>query len=69
MAFVCVLGAKALSNPDLVDPNTIFVTFAGKLFNTGGEVLNWLIAGMLIVALMLSALNAIMGCARSLHQM
>jgi len=69
MAFVCVLGAKALSNPDLVDPNTIFVTFAGRLFNAGGELLNWLIAGMLIVALMLSALNAIMGCARSLHQM
>jgi len=69
MAFVCVLGAKALSNPDLVDPNTIFVTFAGQLFNAGGELLNWLIAGMLIVALMLSALNAIMGCARSLHQM
>ena len=44
MAFVCVLGAKALSNPDLVDPNTIFVTFAGELFNTGGDSLNWLIA-------------------------
>ncbi len=69
MAFVCVLGAAALSNADLVDPNTIFVTFAGKLFNSGGEVLNWLIASMLIIALMLSALNAIMGCARSLHQM
>jgi amino acid transporter len=69
IAFITVLGAKALSNPDLVDPNTIFVTFAGKVFNAGGEVLNWLIAGMLIIALMLSALNAIMGCARSLHQM
>jgi amino acid transporter len=69
MAFVCVLGAKALGNADLVDPNTIFVTFAGALFNTGGQLLNWLIAGMLIIALMLSALNAIMGCARSLHQM
>jgi amino acid transporter len=69
IAFITVLGAKALSNADLVDPNTIFVTFAGKIFNSGGEALNWLIAGMLIVALMLSALNAIMGCARSLHQM
>src|SRR5919197_2149905 len=69
IAFITVLGAKALSNSDLVDPNTIFVTFAGKIFNTGGELLNWLIAGMLIIALMLSALNAIMGCARSLHQM
>ncbi len=69
IAFITVLGAKALSNPDLVDPNTIFVTFAGKIFGTGGEALNWIIAGMLIVALLLSALNAIMGCARSLHQM
>ena len=69
IAFITVLGAEALSNPDLVDPNTIFVTFAGEIFNTAGEALNWIIAGMLIVALMLSALNAIMGCARSLHQM
>src|SRR3954467_1627430 len=69
IAFITVLGAKALSNPDLVDPNTIFVTFAGQIFNAGGEALNWIIAIMLIVALMLSALNAIMGCARSLHQM
>jgi len=53
-----------------VDPKTIFVTFAGKIFGgTGGSALNWLIALMLIVALALSALNAIMGCARSLHQM
>jgi amino acid transporter len=69
IAFIIVLGAQALSDPALLDPNTIFVTFAGKVFSTGGEFLNWLIALMLIVALALSALNAIMGCARSLHQM
>jgi amino acid transporter len=69
VAFIIVLGASALSNPDLVDPNTMFVTFAGKVFSTGGEFLNWVISLMLIVALALSALNAIMGCARSLHQM
>jgi amino acid transporter len=69
IAFVIVLGAKALSDTSLLDPNTIFVTFAGKVFSTGGNFLNWLIALMLIVALALSALNAIMGCARSLHQM
>jgi amino acid transporter len=69
VGFIAVLGAKALSNPDLVDPNTIFVTFTGTAFNLSGELLNWIIAIMLIVALMLSALNAIMGCARSLHQM
>jgi amino acid transporter len=70
IAFIIVLGAQALSNPALVDPKTIFVTFAGDVFTgVGGDVLNWIIAGMLIVALALSALNAIMGCARSLHQM
>src|SRR5437868_9929974 len=70
IAFIVVLGAKALSSSALVDPKTIFVTFSGKVFGgSGGSVLNWLIALMLIVALSLSALNAIMGCARSLHQM
>ena len=69
IGFITILGAKALGNADLVDPNTMFVTFAGKALNTSGELLNWLIALMLIVALALSALNAIMGCARSLHQM
>jgi amino acid transporter len=69
IGFITILGAKALGNSDLVDPNTMFVTFTGKALNTSGELLNWLIALMLIVALALSALNAIMGCARSLHQM
>jgi len=70
ISFVIVLGAKALSNPALVDAKTIFVTFAGKIFpGAGGTLLNWLIGLMLIIALALSALNAIMGCARSLHQM
>jgi len=69
IAFIIVLGASQLSDPALVDPKSMFVTFAGKIFSTAGELLNWLIAGMLIIALVLSALNAIMGCARSLHQM
>ena len=70
IGFIVVLGAQALSNPALVDPKTIFVTFAGTVFpGAAGNALNWLIAFMLIVALALSALNAIMGCARSLHQM
>ena len=42
---------------------------SGSFGGSGGSVLNWLVAFMLIVALALSALNAIMGCARSLHQM
>ena len=69
IAFIVVLGAKALSDPALVDPNSIFVTFAGKVLPVTGEALNWLVAGMLIIALALSALNAIMGTGRSLHQM
>jgi amino acid transporter len=51
------------------DPKTIFVEFSQKVFGTGGSTLDWLIALMLIVALILSALNAITGTARALHQM
>jgi amino acid transporter len=71
IAFVIVLGAGALGNSELVDPQTIFVTFASQVFGggAGSELLNWLIALMLIAALVLSALNAITGTARALHQM
>src|SRR3954447_10249487 len=31
------LGAAELRIPSLVDPNTIFVTFAGKVFSAGGN--------------------------------
>jgi amino acid transporter len=71
IAFIIVIGTTALGNASLVDPKTIFVTFSSKVFGTGAgsSLLNWLIAGMLILALILSALNAITGTARSLHQM
>jgi len=71
IAFVIVIGTKALGNAALVDPKTIFVNFASKVFGAGAgsNLLNWLIAIMLILALILSALNAITGTARSLHQM
>src|SRR6266702_323122 len=64
IAFILVLGTAARS----ADPKTIFVTFTSKVLSTGGHVLDWLIALMLIIALILSALNAIMGTARALHQ-
>jgi amino acid transporter len=64
-SFILVLGASARS----ADPKTIFVNFTSKVFSTGGATIDWLIAIMLIVALVLSALNAITGTARSLHQM
>src|ERR1700742_4005774 len=71
VAFIIVIGIHALGSPGLVDPKTMFVTFAGKVFGggSGSSILNWLIAIMLILALILSALNAITGTARSLHQM
>ena len=71
VAFVIVIGNTALGSASLVDPKTIFVHFASKVFGAGAgsNMLNWLIAIMLILALILSALNAITGTARSLHQM
>jgi len=71
IAFVIVLGLHALGNANLVDPKTMFITFGSKVFgaSTASTVLDDLIAIMLILALILSALNAITGTARSLHQM
>jgi amino acid transporter len=71
VAFVIVLGTHALGQAALVDPKTIFIDFTSKVFGggAGSSVLKWAIALMLIVALVLSALNAITGTARSLHQM
>ena len=71
VAFIIVLGLPALGNAALVDPKTIFVHYAANVFGTGtgSSILEWLIAIMLILALILSALNAITGTARSLHQM
>jgi amino acid transporter len=71
VAFIIVIGVHNLGNAALVDPKTIFVNFASKVFGAGAgsDILNWLIAIMLILALILSALNAITGTARSLHQM
>src|SRR6266516_440421 len=71
VAFIIVIGLSALGDSSLIDPQTIFVTFASKVFGTGAgsNLLEWLIAIMLIFALILSALNAITGTARSLHQM
>jgi amino acid transporter len=70
VAFIIVIGLNALGSAS-TDPETMFVTFASKVFGsgTGSDILTWLIAIMLILALILSALNAITGTARSLHQM
>lgn len=69
ISFIVVLGASELTNPDLVDPKTIFVTFASEIFpGAAGQLLQYLIGTMLIIALALSGLNALMGCSRSLYQ-
>src|SRR5438552_14116023 len=65
ISFILVLGSSARS----ADPKTIFVNFADRVFGTGASVIDWLVAIMLLVALILSALNAITGTARALHQM
>jgi amino acid transporter len=70
IGFLVVIGAKALADPALVDPNAIFVNFAGKVFGSVlGQWLDIAIGVMLIIALALSALNAIMGSGRALYQM
>ena len=70
ISFVVVLGAAALSDPALVDPKTMFVTFASKIFpGVAGTAMEWAMGIMLIIALVLSALNSLMGCSRSLYQM
>jgi amino acid transporter len=63
-----VFGSK-LSNTALVDPKTIFSTFASAVFGKNANWLDWLITIMLVIALALSVLNAIMGSARALYQM
>jgi len=64
LAFVLVLGtAKSF------DPLTVFTDFSGRVFNSSaGGVIQYLIGIPLIVALLLSVLNAIMGVGRSLFQ-
>jgi amino acid transporter len=51
-----------------VDPLTIFTTFIGKVVGTSGGWVKWAIGLPLIGALLLSILNAIMGCGRALYQ-
>src|SRR3981081_902419 len=71
VAFIIVLGSKVLGTAGLADPKTIFVHFGSRVCGGGAgcSLTNRLIAIMLILALVLSALNAITGTARSLHQM
>ena len=69
VSFVIVFGNSGLSDATLVDPKVMFTTFSQAVFGSSASWLDWAIAIMLIIALMLSVLNAIMGSARALHQM
>ena len=69
VSFVIVFGATQLADPALVDPKTMFSTFASEVLGTGAGWLDWAISSMLVIALCLSVLNAIMGSARAVYQM
>jgi amino acid transporter len=62
LSFLLVLGAKTIAQ----DPYAMFVDFVNPIFGPAGV---WVVTVMLLAALLLSALNAIMGSARSLYQM
>jgi amino acid transporter len=63
VALVVVLGVAKDA-----DPLTIFSALITKVTGTTGGWVEWALGLPLIVALLLSVLNAIMGCARSLYQ-
>jgi amino acid transporter len=63
VALVLVLGVAKD-----VDPLTIFSSFITKITGSSGGWVQWAIGLPLIFALLMSMLNAIMGCGRSLYQ-
>jgi amino acid transporter len=63
LMFVAVLGVLLTS----ADPLTLYLTYTNHIFGAGSWE-KWFVGIPLILALALSVLNAIMGCARSLYQ-
>ena len=63
VTLVAVLGAAKNA-----DPLTVFTDYTHKVFGTGGSWVDYVIGIPLVIALLLSVLNAIMGCGRSLYQ-
>jgi amino acid transporter len=63
LVFVGVLGAALTTS----DPLTLYTDFTGAIFGHGSWI-KWFIGLPLILALLLSVLNAIMGTGRSLYQ-
>jgi amino acid transporter len=66
--FTAVMLVAVLGGAKNVDPLTIFSTFISKVTGGSGTWVQYVIGIPLVVALMLSVLNALMGCARSLYQ-
>lgn len=66
--FTAVMLVLVLGGAKEIDPLTIFSSFITKIVGHSGSWVQWAIGLPLIVALLLSVLNAIMGCARSLYQ-
>jgi amino acid transporter len=64
MAVLGVLGVTFIQKS--LDPNAILVTTAVRAM---GSSVSKIVTGALVIALALSSLNAIMGCARSLYMM
>jgi amino acid transporter len=61
LMFVVVLGRAE------TDPLTAFLAYTEAIFGAGAWI-KWIIGIPLVVALLLSVLNAIMGCGRALYQ-
>lgn len=64
-AVVLVLVLGAAKN---ADPLTIFSTYITAIIGSSGSWVEWAIGIPLICALLMSMLNAIMGCSRSIYQ-
>jgi amino acid transporter len=62
LVFVAVLGGA-----ETFDPLTLFTQVTEKAFGSG-SIVTWIVGIPLVVALLLSVLNAIMGVGRSLYQ-
>jgi amino acid transporter len=64
---LAVLGSKTITGGNLGDAQALFISYTHQLFGTSG-FWKWFVGLVLILALMLSVINAIAGCARGLWQ-
>jgi amino acid transporter len=64
---LAVLGSKTITGGNLGDAQALFISYTHQLFGTSG-FWKWSVGLVLILALMLSVINAIAGCARGLWQ-